>query len=53
MLYEVITQSGDIRSVDPERYVDSALVPALLMDQQGYTNNPPRINSVTFIVNVV
>jgi hypothetical protein len=44
-------QSGNLSTAAPEHYMDSTLIPALIMDEDGYINNPPIINDIEFTVN--
>ncbi|MBN1950892.1 MAG: cadherin domain-containing protein [Bacteroidales bacterium] len=44
-------QSGNLSTVDPEDYFDSSLIPALVIDDNGYANHAPVINNREFVIN--
>ncbi|MBN1597525.1 MAG: cadherin domain-containing protein [Bacteroidales bacterium] len=45
--------SGNINTVEEENYIDSTLIPAFIMDENGIVNHPPIVNDVIFEVNEV
>ena len=43
--------SGNIATADPEYYIDSTLIPALVTDENGDMNHAPVINNAEFVIN--